>query len=183
MRVITWDLEIQIDPEAHDDGWDAARRGDCGISSVALYDTATGRFHVYDAHTIDDCVDHLNEADVLVGFNSIDFDTPCIEGYADRLLEPEQYDILHEIWSALNWHKQKGYSLDAVCERALQIGKAQKGKGAVRLFHEGRYAELIDYNINDVHLTRQLANYVFDHGHIIDVNGEFLEIPPLETRA
>ena len=79
-KVITWDIEIMIGPDEHPDGWEGARRGECGVSCVSLYDTSTGRFHVYDEHDLEDCAAHLTSADLLVGFNTIEFDTPAFQG-------------------------------------------------------------------------------------------------------
>lgn len=182
MRIITYDVEICDDPHRHPLGWEGARRGDCGVASVVLYDTDSERYHVYDAHTIDDCVDHLNRADKLVGFNCIDFDQPCIEGYTERVIEVESYDILHEVWDRLG-EKKKGYGLGPICERTLNIGKSGNGVHAPQLFQEGRMGELIDYNLNDVFLTRKLANFIRKYGHIIDVEGNPLVMDKLEFSA
>lgn len=166
MGVITYDIEIERSPDDVVGGWEAARRGDCGLASVALYDTRTERYHVYDVFTLDKCIDHLNSADLLVGFNSIEFDTPCLEAVAGQAIDVPQYDILQQVWKVTGG-RRKGYGLGPICERTLGIGKSGTGEHAPKLYQEGRYAELYDYNINDVHLTRQLYNHIAEHGWII----------------
>src|SRR5689334_11647100 len=133
-------------------------------------------------HTLDDCIDHLNTADCIVGFNSVEFDIPCLEGASDRDITSLAYDILQDIWAALG-EKTKGYGLGAVCQRTLSIEKNGNGERAPKLYQEGRYAELIDYNIHDVHMTRKLANFIRTYGHIIDVEGNPLALPALDADA
>src|SRR5262245_41926483 len=87
-HVITWDLEIAIPVEEVPGGWEAVRRGAAGISCVCLFDTDTGRSHTYDSQGLVECMDHLNSADVLVGFNTIGFDTPVIESITGYTLMP-----------------------------------------------------------------------------------------------
>lgn len=178
MRVVTWDLEIAEPINEHKGGWAAAKRGECGIASVVLYDTTTERYHVYDPFTMEACVAHLNAADLLVGFNSVEFDYPCILGYAGIPITTPHYDILQEIWRALaDGSRGHGvWGLGKVCERALGLSKSGSGEGAPKLLEEGRYGELIDYNINDVHLTRKLANYIHEHGFVIRPDGKPLHL-------
>jgi DEAD/DEAH box helicase domain-containing protein len=176
VRVITWDVEIEIPVSEHREGWAGAKRGECGISSVALYDTFTERFHLYDDITIVKCMEHLNSADLLVGWNSLDFDLPCITGFSGIRLEPPHYDMLHEVWEAGAKREKGVWRLGATCLRTIGLDKSGTGEAAPELAQAGRYAELFDYNINDVHLTRRLANYVHEHGHLIGPSGKPLAI-------
>lgn len=181
MRVITWDLEIAEPVPQGRDGkldWNVAKRGECGVSSVALYDTDTERFHVYDPLSMERCIDHLNKADLLVGFNSVEFDYPCLTGYTGLPVYPPHYDILQDIWDALGpGNRGHGvWGLGAVCERTLGLQKNFSGAGAPQLYAEGRYAELFDYNINDVHITRRLANYIHTNGCVLRPNGQSLKL-------
>jgi hypothetical protein len=109
------------------------------------------------------------------------FDTPCIEGVAEtdklkhtRILA-RQYDILQRIWTAVG-KKYKGWGLGPVCERTLGIGKTGTGEHAPKLFKEGRFAELHDYNINDVHLTRMLFNHIVDEGKVVGPENEEVKL-------
>ena len=179
MRVITFDIEIAIPINELDDGWESARRGEAGVSSVVLYDSETERYHVYDANTIDECMDHLNSADLLVGFNCDGFDIPALEGYTGTPITPPSYDILKECWRALGVHnKHKGWGLAQQSQRCFGLGKSGSGESAPLLFREGRYAELIDYNIHDVYLTRRLANYAYENGYVLGLDDEPFPIPP-----
>src|SRR2546422_9732256 len=111
MRVLTYDLEIQRGPDEVHSGWDGIRRGDGGVSCVALHDSAIDRILLYNEHDLAACMDHLNDADILVSYNGLDFDMPILQNVTDRDLLPHQYDILHEIWGVLP-SKTKGYKLN-----------------------------------------------------------------------
>lgn len=175
MRAIVWDVEIATSPDECINGWEGARRGECGISCVALHDSQSGRLHVYDEHDLETCVDHLNEADLLIGFNTIEFDTPALQGASDLDIEPEQYDILHEIWRALG-HREKGFKLDDICQR-LKLGqKNSNGAFATQLYRDGNFGRLFDYCMNDVHLTKMLSNYIDVHGFITDSHANILHL-------
>jgi DEAD/DEAH box helicase domain-containing protein len=181
MRIVCWDLEIAkpIPLKNGKPDWDYARAGDCGISCVVLYDSQTERYHLYDMHNLPECVAHLNSADLIVGYNSIEFDTSVLQNVSGSQLTAPQYDILSEIWRALG-HYQKGYKLGDVCGRALNLEKSGSGESAPSLAAQGRWAELMDYCLNDVALTKALYNYVVDEGGILDVNGHMLKLkaPP-----
>lgn len=176
MRTIVWDCEIKLSPDEVPDGWEGARRGECGISCVALLDSESGRFHVYDEHGLEQCVEHLNEAELLVGFNTLEFDTPALQGAAGLDIFPDQYDILHEVWKALGT-RVKGYKLDDICQRAGLGQKNSNGEYATVLYRKQHFGRLFDYCINDVHLTRKLSNFIAREGYIPDHNGNRLYLP------
>lgn len=198
LRIIVWDIEIAKEV-TEVGGWDAAREGAAGVSSVALYDSATKRFHIYGPSlgydlgegffasgpgTLPECTNHLNEADILVGFNTIGFDVPAYEGYmGDDIVPLAHFDILDNVWNALGANKHKGYRLNDICKRTLNKEKTGDGESAPRLFRAGHIAKLHDYNINDVALTLDLFNFIEKHGFIIDVNGEQLELPTLGVKC
>lgn len=153
------------------------------MSALVISDSQTERMHLYDKHTLEGAVAHLNMGDLLVGFNSSNFDTPCIEGVTGLRVERPQYDILAEVYRALG-HREKGYSLDAIAGRTLGFHKSGDGASAPELAARGRWAELFDYCMNDVHLTRSIYNHIVDLGYIVDINGERLSLPaPSDTNA
>jgi len=180
-----------LEVDSHWDRWEAARRGDCGISCVCLYDTDTFRYHTYaakpdgdwDDRDIDALFEHLNSADVLVGFNSVAHDTPACIGYFDRDITPEHYDLMTEVWKGLGT-RAKGYGLGPICER-LGLGKKnlKHNESAPQLYADGRFGHLIDYCIGDVHLTRNLANHINTHGHILSPLHEPVPVNPLGVPA
>mgnify|MGYP001593743352 CR=1 FL=1 len=173
MGIICYDIEIAEEVQGD---WDAAKRGEKGVSSVVLYDSDTERYHLYDENTIDECMDHLNSADLLVGFNCEEFDKPCLQGYTGTLIIRPQFDILLSIWQALGGRRTKGWRLDNVCERTLNLRKNGNGESAPKLYAEGRFGELFDYNLNDVFLTRKLFNHIVAYGTVVGPDGLPLQL-------
>jgi uncharacterized protein YprB with RNaseH-like and TPR domain len=143
---------------------------------VAIYDTDTGRTHVYDEHDLEQCIEHLNSADLLVSFNGIEFDTPALQGVTGMEIVPDQYDILHEIWKALST-RTKGFKLDNICERLNLPRKNGNGERATDLYRDKRFGRLFDYCINDVQITRSVAHWINEHGFIVAPDGTPLELP------
>lgn len=178
MRVASFDLEISSSISEHRDGWAAAKRGECGVASVVVFDSISDRFHLYDEFNIIDCVKHLNAADLIVSFNGQEFDVPCLSGYTSEAIYAPHYDILQDIWTSLGAEKRgKGmWGLGIVAERTLGLTKSGSGESAPALFEAGRMAELFDYNLNDVHMTRRLANYIHDHGSVVRPDGTPLKL-------
>lgn len=191
MRVVTFDLEIAREVDEFPEKWEAARQGKCGIASVVLHDSDTGRYHIYGPQvefdtkveefriaglgTLPECMHHLNSADLLVGFNSIEFDKPVLENFTQMSLTVAHYDILQEVWKAVG-KKFKGYGLGPISQRTLGIGKSGTGEHAPILFKQGRFAELLDYNLNDVYMTRMLYNHILETGSIMDISNKPLEL-------
>jgi uncharacterized protein YprB with RNaseH-like and TPR domain len=123
---------------------------------------------------------HLNDADILVSFNGIEFDTPILQSVTGLDLLPEQYDILHEIWKAL-MNRVKGYKLNDICVRLGLGEKVDNGASAIQLYHDGEFATLYAYCRQDVWLTKRLMDFINRYGYIITPDGEYLELPRLEA--
>lgn len=181
-HVVVLDLEIARPIDSDPDGWAAARRGDLGVSAVVIWDSLTDRPHVYDERTINAAMEHLNSADLIVGWNIQDFDIPCLEGFTETLVDVPQYDILQKVWESLGSRFLKGYKLGDVAQRTIDRKKSGNGESAPKLASLHRYAELFDYCINDVSITKELYNFILDNGYIVGTDGGQVQIePPAET--
>lgn len=188
-RVLIFDIEIRISPndprfENEQAGWDALRCGSGGISAAAVWDSWRNWVYFYDDNEIENLANHLEMADVLIGYNSSNFDVPCIEGILGRKLQiKEHIDILTLIWDSIrardSFEKFKGYKLNDVVKRCLGQSKLENGANVPKLIEQGRWAKIFNYCSDDVHLTKDLFNYIQREGGIIDANGQFLtlEIP------
>ena len=152
-------------------GWEAAKQGDCGISALVISDSETGRYHLYDKHTLDDAVDHLNNADLLVGWNTYDFDSRVVFGVTGRYITVPQYDMLMEVWNELGTRK-KGYKLDEVAKATIGHGKSGSGEFATTLVRKKRWGQLFNYCLTDVFLVQRLFNHVLDTGWLKGADGQ-----------
>lgn len=157
-------------------GWDALKKGAGGVSAMVVYDNLTERFHLYDGHTLEYGARHLEGADVVLSFNGREFDVPVLEGVLERKLAITSHlDLLQLIWRAIVGRK-KGNTLDEVSRRTLGHGKIGKGASAPALADAGRYAELFEYCVSDVDLTRELFAFVQQERGVINSEGNLLPI-------
>ena len=176
MEATTFDLETMKLAQDLDGGWAALRRGEGGVSCLVLWSARTGRPHLFDANTLSESISMLEASDVVLSFNGVGFDVPVLEGVSGKNLDiKEHLDLLQLIWEKIG--KQSGYKLTECAERTLGISKNGDGMMAPQLAEDGKWGQLLDYCLHDVHLTRNLFLYAQKHGGIVDVDGELLELP------
>ena len=183
MRILTFDLETRLlasdlSPN-RDMGWAALRRGEGGISALAIHDSLTGWVHLYDDLCIDAAALHLESADAVIGFASNTFDIPVIEGVLGRPLNLNFHcDLLEEIGreaTARQIPRHRGdWTLDSICKRTLGRGKINHGGNVKDLISENRWAELFNYCCSDVELTYALFNFIRENGGVVTPNRDFM---------
>lgn len=102
---------------------------------------------------------YFQEADRIIGFNSIGFDTPVLQPYTQiPLSKLKHFDILAEVKSVLG-HR---LSLDALAIETLGSQKSDVGLNAVKYWKNGdpeSLAKLQSYCEQDVLITRDLYDY------------------------
>lgn len=99
----------------------------------------------------------LEQADVLIGFNSENFDLPALRPYyTGDLSKLPHLDLLVRFKDATG-HRVK---LDIIAQETLGTGKSGDGLDAIKYYKEGRLEELKKYCLQDVAVTRD----VYDHG-------------------
>lgn len=179
VNIVCFDIETRKLAQDLPGGWAALKAGEGGISCVVIWSSLSGRPHIFGEHTLDGAASMLEDADCVLSFNGIRFDVPVLEGVLGRKLALKNHiDLLKEVWDALSKRgiPHKGNSLGELAERTLGIAKSGSGLLAPQLADEGRWAELHDYCIHDVHLTRNLFKYVVESGGVIDSSGELLPL-------
>ena len=89
------------------------------------------------------------------------------------------YDLLREIWKIDPQNKfGRGLnSLDALCQANGLPLKEMDGATAPRLWAQGRYAEVIGYNVGDVLRTKALFEMVCQGKPILRGNGLPIQLP------
>lgn len=147
-----------------------------GISCLGLWDSETQSNYVYDEHTLSDGAAHIEGSELSVSFNGTGFDNLVIEALLGRRLRHEHYDLLKKIKeTGTQW---KGNGLGAVCSRTIGMEKSGAGLEAPGLLKSGRFAELFNYCLHDVLMTKTLFEHVRQHGWVEAANGRVeLEMP------
>jgi hypothetical protein len=153
--IVYFDLETQR--TANDaGGW--ARKGDMRMSVGVIFSTASGRYEVFGEAQVNRLVDRLRRADLVVGFNILNFDYQVLMGYTilDLVAELPTADLMADMEKRLG-HR---LGLDAIAQATLGIQKTAVGLDAIRWWREGRIMEIAEYCCFDVKVTR----LVHEHG-------------------
>jgi DEAD/DEAH box helicase domain-containing protein len=160
-NIVYFDLETQR--TANDaGGWDKKR--DMGMSVGVTYSTASGQYQIYSEKRVHDLVNELLRADLVVGFNVINFDYEVLMGYTAYDLPSlvPTLDMLVELEKKLG-HR---LSLDAVATATLGVGKTADGLDAIRWWREGKLLDIAEYCCFDVKVTRLVHEYGRDKKHL-----------------
>jgi len=144
--IVYFDLETQR--TANDaGGW--ARKGDMRMSVGVVFSTVTGRYEVFGEAQVNQLVERLRRADLVVGFNILNFDYQVLMGYTilDLVAELRTADLMADMEQRLG-------------HATLGIQKTAAGLDAIRWWREGRIMEIAEYCCFDVKVTR----LVHEHG-------------------
>lgn len=153
--IVYFDLETQR--TANDaGGW--MRKGDMRMSVGVIFSTANGRYEVFGEAQVDRLIERLRRADLVVGFNVLNFDYQVLMGYTilDLVAELRTADLMADMEKRLG-HR---LGLDAIAQATLGIQKTGAGLDAIRWWREGRILEIAEYCCFDVKVTR----LVHEHG-------------------
>ena len=123
---------------------------------------------------LQELVDLLNTADLVVAFNNIDFDNPLLAAEAknqklERLLRPDlpNYDMLVESRKGAGVDKfTGGFKLDAHLDATFgkQMLKTADGSEAPKMFQRKELGRLASYCLADVRRERALFESVWATG-------------------
>ena len=153
--IVYFDLETQR--TANDaGGW--LRKGDMRMSIGVIFSTTTGAYEVFSEARVHELIDRLRRADLVVGFNVLNFDYQVLMGYTilDLCTELPTADLLLDLESKLG-HR---VGLDSVAAATLGVKKTAAGLDAIRWWREGRLLDIAEYCCFDVKVTK----LVHEHG-------------------
>jgi DEAD/DEAH box helicase domain-containing protein len=160
-RIVVFDLETQRSA-AEVGGWNKAYL--MGMSLGVVWDSHQQRFTTYFEKDIDALLAHLQQADLIVGFNIIGFDYSVLRGYTRfDFSQLNTLDMLRDIHARLRYR----VSLDALGRATLDTPKSADGLQALQWFKEGRMDLIETYCQKDVEVTRDLFQYGLDNGYLI----------------
>jgi hypothetical protein len=150
-----------------------------GISVIGAYDYWTERYRVFTAAGNGGGFDEfrmlVDEADLVVGFNSLKFDNKLCAANAITVPDEKSYDILREMWRAagldpdiFNFKTHLGFGLDDTAKANFGLGKTGEGGLAPVLWQLGCYGQVIDYCLEDVRLTKRLFDRIMRDGYLLN---------------
>ncbi len=160
-NIVYFDLETRR--TANDaGGWDKKR--DMGMSVGVTYSTGTGEYRIFREETADALVDQLRRADLVVGFNVVNFDYEVLMGYTvlDLPSQLETLDMMVELEKVLG-HRLK---LESLAQATLGVGKSAEGLDAIKWWQQGKIMNIAEYCCFDVKVTKLVHEYARDEGEL-----------------
>jgi DEAD/DEAH box helicase domain-containing protein len=168
-KVIYFDLETQVSFDEVQEkygisGWSTEGVKKMKMSVGSIYIEPDGVFKSYTEDQVEQLVDELFSADVVVGFNVIGFDYVVLMGYTDRdFSQIPTIDMLIDVKEQFG-HRLK---LDGIAKASLvNVSKSADGLAALRWFKEGKIDEIRKYCEQDVAVTRDVYKYGVDNKSI-----------------
>ena len=172
-NILYFDLETQKSADEVG-GWDKIR--DMRMSLGVTFSTVRNEYKIYGEKQVDDLLNDLQRADLVIGFNNLRFDYEVLHHYT--ILDLRQLptlDMLVEVKKALP-HR---LSLDSIAHATMGVEKTAEGLQAIRWFKEGRLVEIAEYCCYDVKITRLVHEYGARHKQLFYTNkfGSKLSVP------
>lgn len=131
------------------------------LTIVCTHDSQTGQFDSFLKEELPRLWPLLEQADLLVGYNSDHFDIPILNKYyTGDLAKVPSLDLLKEIKNVLG----RRLKLDNIAEATLGKKKSGHGLQAVKWWEQGEIEKVRAYCIDDVRLTLELYEHAKKHG-------------------
>jgi hypothetical protein len=152
-NVVYFDLETQKSADEVG-GWDRIR--DMKMSVGVTYSTARGGYAIYTEDKVNDLIQELTRADLVIGFNQLRFDYEVLHGYTVfDLSQVPTLDMLVDLQGKL----QHRLSLDSIAGATLGVEKTSEGLQAIKWWKEGRILEIAEYCCFDVKITKLVHEF------------------------
>ncbi len=179
-NIVYFDLETQ---RSFGDVGGYANKDKMGVSIAVTYSTARGGYQIYTESEMDQLGEELVRADLVVGWNHIQFDYPVLQPYVFPTLVEQtiNLDMMLDLEQRLGFRLK----LDSVAAASLGTGKTADGLDALRWWQEhkktGDFAPLrkiAEYCAYDVKVTKCVHEYALEHGLLLydDRNGQTARI-------
>lgn len=165
-NIVYFDLETQ---RSFGDVGGYANKDKMGISVAVTYSTARGTYEIYPENEMDRLGEELIRADLVVGWNHLQFDYPVLQPYVFHTLSEQtiNLDMMLEVEKLLGFRLK----LDSVASASLGMGKTADGLDALKWWQEhkktGDFAPLrkiAEYCAYDVKVTKCVHEYAMEHG-------------------
>lgn len=156
LKIVYFDLETQLSA-TEVGGWTAANVRKMRMSVGVTYSNQDARYRIYAESDVQELIEELRRADLVVGYNIVGFDLHVLAGY-DSLFLPEQLcclDLMVEVQKVI----LRRVSLDNLSSATLGIKKTADGLQALRWFRQGQLLKIAEYCCYDVKITRLLHEF------------------------
>jgi DEAD/DEAH box helicase domain-containing protein len=165
-NIVYFDLETQ---RSFGDVGGFQHKDKMGVSVAVTYSTARGTYEIYAEGEMDKLAEELIRADLVVGWNHMQFDYPVLQPYVFHTLAQQtiNLDMMLDLETRLGFRLK----LDSVASASLGTGKSADGLDALRWWQQhkktGDFAPLrkiAEYCAYDVKVTKCVHEYALQHG-------------------
>ncbi len=151
--VVVFDLETQ---RSFDEVGGRSQMHRLGVSIGVAYRYDQDSFLTVTEDRIQELIDLVRSADLVVGYNIIGFDYEVLRGYADIDYKAlPTLDLMADLELRLGFRPK----LDSVASATLGTGKSADGLQALAWWREGEVEKIAEYCREDVKVTRDLYNF------------------------
>lgn len=178
MKILIYDCEIsncippkdgQLKPNLkYCQGWRDFKG--MGISLIGAWLSWESYIRIYPESAFSQFQKAVNEADLIVGFNSLAFDDKLCQAHNINI--ETDYDLLSETWAAAGMPRQykygvtrAGYKLENLAQANLGKGKSGSGEYAPEMWQQGNQWGVVTYLTDDILITKQIFQ---KRSHLID---------------
>lgn len=159
-NIIYFDLETQRSA-AEVGGWN--RKRNMKMSVGVTYSTGDSAYRIFHENQVHDLIKQLMRADLIVGFNILNFDYEVLAGYSPLdLTAVPTLDLMADLETKLG-HR---LSLDALAKATLAAPKIADGMQALKWWKEGKVLEIAEYCCFDVKITKALHEFGKTYGEV-----------------
>lgn len=165
-NIVYFDLETQ---KSFGDVGGFSHKDKMCVSVAVTYSTARGTYEIYPENEMERLCEELVRADLVVGWNHLQFDYPVLQPYVFPTLAEQtiNLDMMLELETILGFRLK----LDSVASATLGMGKTADGLDALKWWQEhkktGEFAPLrriAEYCAYDVKVTKCVHEYALEHG-------------------
>lgn len=192
--MIVYDVEVLRGPQDTPGGWD--NPAGMGFGTAVAHDTRHNLYRFFGPDGRESLGDMLVETDqVVVTFNGKKFDSRVV--LADNMAGApwRECDLLEVVVrgkygvETISEAVQKvgarevfngALNLDSLCGATLGMRKNGHGAHAPELIRNKQWAEVYEYNLNDVRLTKRLLDYARKYHRVIDRDANIITVEDLE---
>lgn len=179
-NIVYFDLETQ---RSFGDVGGFSNKGKMGVSVAVTYSTASQSYQIYPESEMERLGEELVRADMVVGWNHIQFDYPVLQPYIFHTLAEQtlNLDMMLELEKLVGFRLK----LDSVASASLGTGKTADGLDALRWWQEHKKTgdfsplrKIAEYCAYDVKVTKCVHEYAVRHGILKydDKSGRVAEI-------
>lgn len=176
MHYVVFDLETQN--TFADAG--SNNPADLLISVGCVYDSKTNSYTTVTVDELNKLWPIIEQAEVLVGYNSNHFDIPLLNKYyPGDLTKIKSIDLLEDIRISLG----RRIRLDSVAQATIGAKKSGNGLMAIKWWREGDIESIKKYCKQDVKVTKEIFEFALKHNKVLFKDGHRKKDIPLDTSA